>query len=258
MNRLQLARCAFSFRFTDTSYLPPFLGNTLRGALGASLEKIGSPMYSDVFKVSKSVSTPNPYAISVLYPGKEKYEIGDCFTFYVTLFGNACRYTAELTNAVKNMNKGKLSNSECIDAQLVFSRTWSDKGADSIPRCERLTVKFLSPTEILRGKVPILKPDFNDFVDSVFGRIGGIIDNHTDGLFVLPYSYIAARPFVTAEYELKTISLQTMRQPINGFVGTIRYIGDVTRYLPYIDLCGQAHIGKKTTRSCGEYEFKLE
>ena len=254
MNSLQLTKYAFSFRFTNTTVLPHFMGNTFRGAFGASLEKIGSPMYNDVFKVTKSESIPNPYVISVPYPGKGKYDIGDSITFYITLVGDACLYEEELVKTVKNMNMGKLENSECIDASIVFSSTWSDKGAESIPLCERLTVRFLSPTEILRKKAPILKPDFYDFIDSVFIRIGGIIDNYTSNLFVLPYSYITAKPFVTAEYDLKTVSLQTH----SGFTGTIRYYGDVTRYLPYIDLCGQIHIGKKTTRSCGEYEFELD
>ncbi|MDR0221894.1 MAG: CRISPR system precrRNA processing endoribonuclease RAMP protein Cas6, partial [Lachnospiraceae bacterium] len=43
----------------------------------------------------------------------------------------------------------------------------------------------------------------------------------------------------------------------DGFVGTVSYFGDVTRYLPYIDLGSQIHIGKKTTRACGEYVFEI-
>ena len=43
----------------------------------------------------------------------------------------------------------------------------------------------------------------------------------------------------------------------NGIVGSVRYKGDITKYLPYIDLGSQIHIGKKTTRGCGEYEFEF-
>ena len=258
MNSLRLAKCMFSFRFTEITYLPLFMGNTLRGALGASLEKTGSSIYINIFKVSSVESIPNPYAISVPYPGKEKYEKGDCLNFHVTLFGYACDYTDELIQAVKGMNLGKLTNSECIDAQLVLSDNWSDEGAASIPKCEYLIVEFLSPTEILKNKSTVLKPGFSDFIDSLFGRVSGIIDNYTDEFFVLPYSYIVKKPNITAEYDLKNVSLKTGGQPINGFVGTVLYIGDVTRYLPYIDLGCLLHVGKKTTRSCGEYRFFLE
>ena len=36
-------------------------------------------------------------------------------------------------------------------------------------------------------------------------------------------------------------------EPVDGILGEARYFGDVTRYLPYIDLGTQLHLGKKTT-----------
>ncbi|MDR1766105.1 MAG: CRISPR system precrRNA processing endoribonuclease RAMP protein Cas6 [Lachnospiraceae bacterium] len=51
--------------------------------------------------------------------------------------------------------------------------------------------------------------------------------------------------------DIKPSRFWTSGEPIEGFVGTVRYSGDVTRYLPYIDLGSQIHIGKKTTRGCG-------
>jgi hypothetical protein len=39
--------------------------------------------------------------------------------------------------------------------------------------------------------------------------------------------------------------------------GEVTYKRYVTRHLPYFDLESQLHIGKKTTRGCGEYWFRL-
>ena len=216
-----------------------------------------SDAYSNVFKVSSDASVPNPYAISAPYPSKGKYTAGDELSFNITLFGNAASYTPEILTAAACMCRGKFQNAICHNRSLVYDTEWSDNGADSIPHCDTLIVQFLSPTEILNNKEPVTELSFSAFIDSLFGRIGGIIDNYTDSQFIIPYSLIADKPFVRAEYDLKSINLETNSQPIQSFIGTIRYYGDVTRYLPYIDLGSQLHICKKTTRSCGEYTYEI-
>ena len=155
------------------------------------------------------------------------------------------------------MCKGRLENAICHSKRLEYDRVWSDNGADSIPYCDDLTVKFLTPAEILSSKEPVDKLSFSSFIDSLFGRISGLIDNYTDRQFIVPYSLVADKPYVRAEHTLKEITLKTSGQPIHSFIGTVRYYGDVTRYLPYIDLGSQTHIGKKTTRACGEYTFTI-
>ena len=155
------------------------------------------------------------------------------------------------------MCDGKLSESEIIDIKHEYSREWSDAGAESIPHADLLKLRFRTPTEILSSKEPIAELDFSKFIDSLFGRIDGLINNYTENEFIIPYALVANKPLVKAESNLKPVRFQTSGQPINGFMGTVRYFGDITRYLPYIDLGGQIHIGKKTTRSCGEYSFKI-
>ena len=261
MNSLRLERYKFFLRFAKATYLPPFIGNTIRGALGYALEEIGPNKnrnaYEDIFKTKPGVSIPNPYAISVPYSSKESYDKGDELIFGITLFGYACGYSSEIIVAAENMCNGKLRNATYCGVEKVYARQWSDSGAESIPQIETLTINFLTPTEILRNKTAIEDLSFDCFIDSLFGRIGGIIDNYTDSLFMIPYSYVAAKPFVRSEQNLRHIQFQTSGQPISGFVGTVRYFGDVTRYLPYIDLGSQLHVGKKTTRACGEYSFDV-
>ena len=110
---------------------------------------------------------------------------------------------------------------------------------------------------MLSGKQPVLNPDFATFVDRLFWRISAICDNYGESEFVVPYSLIARKPLVRAEYSLEQVSINSNNQPINGFIGKVSYSGDIVRYLPYIDLGSQMHIGKKTTRSCGEYTFEV-
>jgi hypothetical protein len=218
---------------------------------------MGSAVYERVFKIEAAESVPNPYAISALYPSEMRYKAGDALSFSLTLFGDACDYSADFETAAKEMCRGKLENCIFRACETEYDRVWSDSGAESIPPRDEIRIKFVTPTEILSGKQPVREVAFETFIDSLLGRIGGIIDNYTDAEFVIPYALIAKKPFVAAEYDLEPIDFQTSGQPINGFWGTVRYTGGITRYLPYIDLGSQLHIGKKTTRSCGEYSFEI-
>ena len=154
------------------------------------------------------------------------------------------------------MCNGKLANTALIEARREYSREWSDSNADTIPRSDGLTLNFITPTELLSRKQPVYEPDFSFFADSLFGRISAIIENYSDSDFIVPYSLIAKKPLINAKYDLRRIHINSANDPVNGFVGKIRYTGEVTRYLPYIDLGTQLHLGKKTTRSCGEFTFE--
>jgi hypothetical protein len=257
VNTLRLAKHNFTLRFTVDSALPPFAGNTVRGALGSALDKMGSDAYERVFKIESAESIPNPYTMSVGYPSAPEYKTGDTLPFSVTLFGSACEYCDDIVAAAKQMCNRKLRNCVLADYGLEFDRVWSDAGAESIPPCDSLKISFVTPTEILSSKQAMSEITFEAFTDSLFGRINGIIDNYTDGEFIIPYALAAKKPFVQAEYNLEPINFHTSGQPIYGLIGSVRYIGNVTRYLPYIDLGSQLHIGKKTTRACGEYIFEI-
>ncbi|GHU52409.1 hypothetical protein AGMMS49975_08120 [Clostridia bacterium] len=235
--------------------MPPFIGNTIRGALGQSMYDNFRNVYDAVFKVSFDESAPNPFVVSAPYPSDISYKKGGEITFCVTLFGLASAYEVEITNAARLMCNGKLANSELIGAERVYSREWSDAG--SVPDCSALTLKFISPTEIRHSKGPVFEPNFSAFIDSLFGRIYTIIDNYTNNEFVIPYSLVVKKPLVQAEYAIEQVRVNSNNQPINGFIGEICYFGDITRYLPYVDLGSQLHIGKKTTRGCGEYIFEV-
>jgi hypothetical protein len=237
--------------------LSPFVGNTIRGAIGATLDKMGSPAYKQAFKIDATDSIPNPYAISTPYASKTYYYADDTLGFTLTLFGNGCKYGEDFTAAAKEMCRGKLNCCTLDSYQLEYDRVWSDAGAEGIAPCNEVLIRFLTPTEILSSKQAIFEIDFETFVNSLFGRISTIIDNYTDSEFILPYILVAKKPFITAKYNIEPINFQTNGQPINAFVGTAKYTGNVTRYLPYIDLGSQIHIGKKTTRACGQYCFEI-
>ena len=273
MNELQLTKLGFTLELTQRAYLPQFIGNTIRGALGRALDDNSREVYDAVFKVVEGESVPNPFVISAPYPCKDKYragkivkyragesveyKAGERLEFFITLFGSACAYDKDIVDAASLMCRGKLAGAVLFDVRCEYSRTWSDSNADTIPFCDALMIEFITPTELLSSKQPVYEPDFSAFIDSLLGRISAIIDNYGENEFIIPYSLIARKPKVSAKYELEQILIHSNSHPISGFIGGIDYFGDVTRYLPYIDLGSQLHLGKKTTRSCGEYVFSI-
>ena len=224
--------------------------------MGQSLYVL-SPEAYDVLKVDKAESVPNPFVISAPYPSKGEYGAGDAFSFSVTLFGAACAFEQAVVDGAKDMCKGKLANAQLVEVETLYRREWSDVGAESIPHCDALTINFHSPTEIHVLGQAVKQLEFALFIDRLFSRISSIVDNYGESEFVLPYSLVAKKPFVRAECDLRSVVFKTSEQPVSGILGQVRYFGDVTHYLPYIDLGSQIHIGKKTTRGCGEYGFEI-
>ena len=208
-------------------------------------------------RVDGAESSPNPFVISVPYPSRGKYEEGETLVFYVTLFGTACGLEQCVIDAAQGMCNEKLAGARLIGVERVYCHKWSDNGAESFPFCDKLTINFVTPTEIHVQKKMTTQIDFLLFIDRLLGRISSIIDLYGEREFVLPYRLIAKKPFIQAEYDLRTVVFKTSEQPISGIMGSVRYTGDVTRYLPYIDLGSQIHIGRKTTRGCGEYVFEM-
>jgi hypothetical protein len=75
---------------------------------------------------------------------------------------------------------------------------------------------------------------------------------------VLPYALLNRKPYVTAVFDLKKVAIEQEKQPqVSGFLGRGTYTGDITRYMPYIDLGTQLHAGKLTTRGCGAYRYEM-
>jgi hypothetical protein len=75
-------------------------------------------------------------------------------------------------------------------------------------------------------------------------------------LFVIPAKFLLRKPFVTTEYHLKEVTIPQKGQPIHGAVGQVIYKGNMTEYIPYVDLCSQLHIGKQATRGCGGFIYE--
>jgi len=272
MNKLRLTKLEFTAELITNAFLPPYLGNSLRGAFGHALSRrnCGKSVddcgncdaicaYAEIFKSQSQVkglnSVPNPYVIGVDYPAKEEWRAGETLDFSLTLFGRGGSWHEEVSVAVSEMFTGKLSCMRLRETREALCREWSDEG--EIPSINMLTVKLKTPLVLLSSKRLVTEIDFYLFTDRVFNRIADVIDVYGEQDFILPYGLTHRKPKVTTESDLKVVTIKQETQPIKGLLGELRFQGDVTHYMPYVDLCSQLHIGKMATRGCGRIEFEL-
>ena len=291
MNQLEMVRMDLEAEVLRDVQLPGFLGNTLRGCLGSALLRCkcsrpspdceicsqrGACVYPNIFKVAQSTAEfptmPAPFVIRAPAFGKRQWLAGETLTFSIMLFGVAVRRSGEVLRAASTIFEGRFAQTEDafalenirdgftgqnVEKDLQIA-TWSDAGALDIPLAQAVKIRFMSPAQIYQAHFVVDKPDFSLFMDSLFARIAAIIDLYGESEFTLPYGLLARKPQITAQFSTQRVLIpQDHGQRVDGILGEILYQGDITRYLPYLDLGTQLHIGKKTTRGCGQFEIEI-
>lgn len=235
-------------------------------------------VYGSVFKnrTIRGNSIPNPFVVEVPNDDKREYKKGDVLCFNISLFGSAVGFTEHVIKAAEYMLKGRFATyyncmrlnrvinfftNETVyeNEQLIgymYEYLWSDAGA--IQSINEVKITFISPVQIINNNDElILDLSFPMFIDRLFSRIADIIDFYEDDEFVLPYNLCFKKPLVDTKSNLFIKTVKQEKQMAKGLKGSLVFQGDLTRYMPYIDLGSQLHIGKLATRGFGEYVFDI-
>jgi hypothetical protein len=274
---------------------PGYLGNTIRGALGKALtdlyctyenttdcikcpsaqDCVYAQLFKSIYRDDQFPSSPNPFAIEVSSVNNREFDVGDTLVFSILMFGRAVVYAEQVISAAGKMfgsfagthDRVKLrSVSNGYSGEAVWANdsffaptpaVWTDEHADTIESITEIKVTFQTPTQILRNSRLVPAFDFSTFADSLFARIAAIIDIYEDGELILPYGLLYRKPYIESKEQLRKVTVEQKKQPIVGMVGMVAYSGNLTKYMPYIDLGAQLHIGKLTTRGCGQYTFEI-
>lgn len=279
-NTLKLLKLDLHVRALAPYQSSSFLGNKLRGALGYSLAKLYCDLgegedgcsclppcvYGTVFKPVMShpefTSLPSPFSLSVSDFQGKSIKTGTRGVFSIILYGYAVNYWEEMVRAAIDMfsNANKAFNVyfelEAIESSLDHSviwregeffhrpkyALWTDGVADlsaSYDEEMELYVEFKTPFLDKEGEKKTL--DFYELVDHVFYRIASMIDIYEGGSFTVPYSLLFRKPKVETLLHSK---------------GVI-YKGKFAKYLNYMSLGSELHIGKKCTYGYGEYRMEV-
>jgi len=241
-------------------------------------------VYSDVYVSGK----PNPYVFEAPVQAKTSLSAGDCFSFNLTLFGTACGYVPEVLFTIEQMLKDNIMNNnrafELYSAVNAFTREpintdgavcditlaaqpwkWTDI-IDPHICANRILIRFPKPVSIKENGKPAGSISFLLLIRAVLNRLrlltsvyGGNFNGIDRGdleerakSVITIYSKLRDTSFVTFS------RTQMQKKTYHGLTGDIVYEGDITPFLPYINIGGILHIGRNTVLGMGEYEWRIE
>jgi hypothetical protein len=310
-----VGRYLFHCRFTTQATLPVFKGSMLRGAFGHALKKVVCALrrrscadcllsvtcvYSLIFEPhtippdrenikSKTTLRPHPYVLQPPADNSRAYEIGDTFTFGLTLFGKANDYLPHIVYAMEQMGDTGLGREGetgrgrfALAAVETAGATLYDGGQKTLYQGQPLTALALQPTPsdpvsslTVRLLTPLrLKHDnrfqetlpFHLLIRAALRRISTLEEAFGQGEPRLDYRGLVwkAEQVAARESDCRWVDIErySNRQKtgmlMGGLQGTVVYEGELAEFLPLLRYCETTHLGKQTAFGLGMVEVGMD
>jgi hypothetical protein len=124
------------------------------------------------------------------------------------------------------------------------------------PPAERVRVTFLSPTELKNQKSPEFGPLFSRIRD----RISTLRALYGPGPLEIDFKALGERAAAIwmTHCEMYPVAAERVsrgtgqRHALSGFVGFAEYEGDLTEFIPYLEIAGYTGVGRQTVWGKGE------
>lgn len=126
---------------------------------------------------------------------------------------------------------------------------------------DRVTVRFLTPTRIIRENRLCHTPIFRAWFQRLLERVRLLSELYADAVWI-PFHEL-----LTEADEVELVQDETrwqegwshnrregVHRPMGGFTGQASYTGNLTRLMPYILLGQSVQVGKNTIKGSGWYE----
>jgi len=265
--------------------LPPFLGSTLRGAIGQALikEKL---VYNFLFN-NKSLSQgqqdiPNPYLLDLPDTNKFEFEPSEELIFIILLLGEASEYTQAMINALKEKEIGlgaarypfilKQVKHE-IDQRIIWKDgSFYEEAVCStflpyraLPNVKRAILRTRTPLRIRRNGQLLTEIDFVTIIRNITNRLMSLTSRYggwVDEIEVQRIQDLASQvEIVHRDFELKDLTRYSNRLgekvDFSGLMGSIEVQGDLTPFVPWLFAAQTLHLGRNTTFGMGKIEVEF-
>jgi CRISPR-associated endoribonuclease Cas6 len=236
------------FRF-EICKLRDFSGNGLRGAFGSALRKIDAEAYARYFcprteagsAPSGLADPPRPFVFRLAGPLEAGLNLFLTREPEVELFKQAVAKMGTL-RSVAGTERLRLSLSAA--ARPVH----------------RLRVHFLTPTE-LKGAD---RPDFGILMARIRDRVSTLRELYGEGPLEIDFKAFGERAsrISMTRCELVPVSAERtsrstgQRHSLGGFTGLAEYEGDVSEFLPYLEIARWTGVGRQTVWGKGEIAYE--
>ena len=268
--------------------LPPYLGSTLRGALGQALRQTDKEactfLYRNGEKKDRDMGNVvvKPYMIipPEIQTPQTVFGQGEKLDFELLLFGNAGEYVSAVVSALEQLyrfglgvRRYKFDLSEIINSQtrrIIWRKGQYFKeavtGADiqryELQNVTGMVIKICTPLRIRHGGRLVKQISFQTLIRNITNRImalteryGGWTDQEEAGrLLALAEKVRTVHEKIKVERMERYSNRTNAKMDFSGLIGTIEYEGDLTPFVPWVYAAQRLHIGRNTTFGMGKIQ----
>lgn len=279
--------------------------NLLRGAFGTVFRSISCPPdcagpqtckesagcpYARFFEPSAQSSgpsgltdSPRPFVFRATHLDGMTFHSGNAFSFDMNLFEVRSAALAYLIVAFAQMaregfgpGRGRAILREVTHAgariydgeKLLLGEPPAPVSLSLDPPAlpvERLTVRFLTPTELKSAQKLADRPEFGVLAARVRDRLSTLRELYGDGPLPIDFRAFGERATriqmtrcVLHRMDASRRSSRTgQTHSIGGFVGEADYEGDLTEFVPYLEAARWTGVGRQTVWGKGEIETRV-
>ena len=131
---------------------------------------------------------------------------------------------------------------------------------DSPHACGRVTVRFVTPTELKGGGSLAERPEFGVLLSRLRDRISALRKLYGDGPLEMDFRAFAERAAAVRMTRCEVSHVGRWRRssrtgavhPLGGFVGEAEYQGDLGEFVPYLRAAKWTGVGRQTAWGKGE------
>lgn len=220
--------------------------NLFRGQFGKVLHRRHPELYERWFKPLREVGVPSglhdpprPFVFRVRHlegATVQRFHVG------INLFET---YLPEIGEAIAEVVHQPLTGIE--------GREMLHLPLESTAQASRVRVHFLTPTELK----PAGEPEFGRLFARIRDRIATLRTLYGAGPMNLDFRAIGQRAaairMTRCQIAHQTVTRTTgSRHPLGGFTGVTEYEGDLTEFLPYLEIAAYTGAGRQTVWGKGE------
>lgn len=294
--KFEFHRFRFRFCSTGTLHFPPGqAGNIARGAFGSILCKLvclpncpgaktcdvrAACPYARVFSPQAApgegpsglVDRPRPFVFRASHLDGCTIREGEPFHFDVHLFDVRDSALQHFIQAFGQLGQEGLGPGRgcavliSVDQLDLLGLNVAlpiaiDLGA-SPDQVERLRIRFVTPTELKRGREAVDRPEFGILFARLRDRISTLRALYGEGPLEIDFRAMgdAAAAITMTRCRITHTAVERLssrtgqRHPLGGFVGEAEYEGELGRFVSYLNLGKWIGVGRQTVWGKGEVE----
>jgi hypothetical protein len=265
---LAVALLRFEFLAREPIHFPEGkASNILRGAFGTVFRRLAcepraSRSYSRFFELSGSAHHPRPFVLRAAHLNGRTLSPGESFHFDVNLFDlPASEYVilafTELAKEGLGPGRRKVQFVSVESSRLTLDLRPNDEAVS------RVTVRFLTPTELKHEQKVAPRPEFSTLAARIRDRISALSELYGSGSLEMDsrgFNERASRVRMTrcdiTDVQVRRKSSRTGQEhSIGGFIGEAEYEGELSEFVPNLKAAKWTGVGRQTVWGKGELDL---